>query len=57
MLYSCVVLQDGMLLAVGDLDRERRDSYDLVVRASDKGTPQRQVRDAAGRSVMMAGPF
>ncbi|XP_028265862.1 protocadherin Fat 4-like [Parambassis ranga] len=34
--------EDGMLLAVGDLDRERRDSYDLVVRASDKGTPQRQ---------------
>nr|XP_008302668.1 PREDICTED: protocadherin Fat 4-like [Stegastes partitus] len=34
--------EDGTLLAVGPLDRESRDSYDLVVRASDKGVPQRE---------------
>ncbi|KAK2817525.1 hypothetical protein Q5P01_025716 [Channa striata] len=33
--------EDGKLLAVGDLDRESRDTYDLVVKASDKGIPQR----------------
>ncbi|XP_040893189.1 protocadherin Fat 4 [Toxotes jaculatrix] len=34
--------QDGTLLAVGRLDRESRETYELVVRASDKGSPQRQ---------------
>ncbi len=33
-----------MLLAVGSLDRESRDTYDLVVKASDRGSPQREVR-------------
>lgn len=42
---SCVVLQDGMLLAVGSLDRESRDTYELIIKASDKGSPQREVRD------------
>ncbi|XP_029987441.1 protein dachsous [Sphaeramia orbicularis] len=34
--------EDGMLLAVGPLDRESREMYDLVVKALDKGTPQRE---------------
>nr|XP_033478927.1 protocadherin Fat 4 [Epinephelus lanceolatus] len=34
--------EDGTLLAVGSLDRESREMYDLVVRASDKGSPQRE---------------
>ncbi|XP_054866126.1 cadherin-23 [Amphiprion ocellaris] len=34
--------EDGTLLAVGPLDRESRDAYDLVVKASDKGVPQRE---------------
>ncbi|XP_078146234.1 cadherin-23-like [Centroberyx gerrardi] len=33
--------EDGTLLAVGTLDRESKDSFDLVVQASDKGRPQR----------------
>lgn len=43
-LRSCVVLQDGTLLAVGSLDRESRETYELFVKASDKGSPQREVR-------------
>ncbi|XP_026158869.1 protocadherin Fat 4 [Mastacembelus armatus] len=34
--------EDGTLLAVGALDRESRETYDLVVKASDKGDPQRE---------------
>ncbi|XP_051241011.1 protein dachsous isoform X1 [Dicentrarchus labrax] len=34
--------EDGMLLAVGSLDRERKDTYELLVTASDKGSPQRE---------------
>ncbi|XP_050926881.1 protocadherin beta-2 [Lates calcarifer] len=34
--------EDGMLLAVGHLDRERRETYDLIVKAADKGSPQRE---------------
>ncbi|XP_034740142.1 protocadherin Fat 4 [Etheostoma cragini] len=34
--------QDGTLLAVGSLDRESRDTYELLVKASDKGTPPRE---------------
>ncbi|XP_017289255.1 cadherin-23 [Kryptolebias marmoratus] len=34
--------KDGMLLAVGPLDRESRETYELIVRASDKGSPQRE---------------
>lgn len=44
-LSSCVVLQDGTLLVVGALDRESRDTYELVVKAADRGSPQREVRD------------
>ncbi|TKS68735.1 Protocadherin Fat 4 FAT tumor suppressor -like protein 4 [Collichthys lucidus] len=32
----------GMLLAVGSLDRESRDTYELIIKASDKGSPQRE---------------
>lgn len=38
-----VLLQDGTLLAVGDLDRESRETYELVVKACDNGSPQREV--------------
>ncbi|MEQ2261910.1 hypothetical protein XENORESO_017797, partial [Xenotaenia resolanae] len=34
--------EDGMLLAVGPLDRESTEVYDLVLKASDKGSPQRE---------------
>ncbi|XP_047434008.1 protein dachsous-like [Mugil cephalus] len=34
--------EDGMLLAVGPLDRESGETLDLVVKASDKGSPQRE---------------
>ncbi|KAM6941222.1 protocadherin Fat 4 [Lycodopsis pacificus] len=34
--------EDGMLLAVGSLDRESRETYELFVKASDKGSPQRE---------------
>uniref|UniRef100_UPI0009B38DC5 cadherin-23 n=1 Tax=Monopterus albus TaxID=43700 RepID=UPI0009B38DC5 len=34
--------EDGTLLAVGALDRESRDTYELLVKASDKGSPQRE---------------
>ncbi|XP_045903065.1 protocadherin Fat 4-like isoform X1 [Micropterus dolomieu] len=34
--------EDGTLLAVGSLDRENKDTYELVVKASDKGSPQRE---------------
>ncbi|XP_061078971.1 protocadherin Fat 4-like [Conger conger] len=34
--------EDGMLLAVGPLDREEKDIYDLVIAASDHGSPQRK---------------
>ncbi|KAM3624462.1 uncharacterized protein V6R79_023812 [Siganus canaliculatus] len=34
--------EDGMLLAVGSLDRESRETYELIIRASDKGSPQRE---------------
>ncbi|XP_029297871.1 cadherin EGF LAG seven-pass G-type receptor 2-like [Cottoperca gobio] len=34
--------EDGTLLAVGSLDRESRETYDLVVKASDAGVPQRE---------------
>lgn len=44
------MLQDGALLAVGSLDRESRDTYELVVTASDRGTPQREVRDTVDRT-------
>ncbi|XP_062304860.1 cadherin EGF LAG seven-pass G-type receptor fmi-1 [Osmerus eperlanus] len=37
-----LVLKDGTLLVVGPLDRETRDVYELVIVASDNGTPQRQ---------------
>lgn len=43
-LRSHAVLQDGTLLAVGPLDRESRDAYELVVKASDRGSPPREVR-------------
>ncbi|XP_067355538.1 protocadherin Fat 4 isoform X4 [Channa argus] len=36
------IREDWKLLAVGDLDRESRETYDLVIKASDKGIPQRQ---------------
>ncbi|XP_070771479.1 protocadherin Fat 4 [Enoplosus armatus] len=34
--------EDGTLLAVGSLDREARETYDLVIKASDEGSPQRE---------------
>lgn len=34
--------EDGMLLVVGPLDRESKETYDLVLLASDKGSPQRE---------------
>ncbi|XP_063064674.1 protocadherin Fat 4 [Engraulis encrasicolus] len=34
--------EDGTLIAVTDLDREKQDSYDLVIVATDHGKPQRQ---------------
>ncbi|KAM4594440.1 protocadherin Fat 4 [Fundulus diaphanus] len=34
--------EDGMLLAVGSLDRESTEMYDLVLKASDNGSPQRE---------------
>ncbi|XP_038133976.1 protein dachsous [Cyprinodon tularosa] len=34
--------EDGMLLAVGSLDRESIETYDLVLKASDKGSPQKE---------------
>ncbi|XP_032400608.1 protein dachsous [Etheostoma spectabile] len=34
--------EDGTLLAVGSLDRESRETYELLVKASDKGTPPRE---------------
>ncbi|KAJ8002135.1 hypothetical protein DPEC_G00176680 [Dallia pectoralis] len=34
--------EDGMLMVVGPLDRETKDIYDLVIVATDNGTPQRQ---------------
>ncbi|XP_010771568.1 cadherin-23-like, partial [Notothenia coriiceps] len=34
--------EDGMLLAVGPLDRESKETYELVVKASDNGSPQRE---------------
>ncbi|XP_074485330.1 protocadherin Fat 4 isoform X2 [Sebastes fasciatus] len=34
--------EDGTLLAVGSLDRESRETYELFVKASDKGSPQRE---------------
>lgn len=40
----CVALQDGTLQAVGSLDRERQETYELLVKASDDGRPQREVR-------------
>lgn len=40
---SCVVLQDRTLLAIGPLDRESRETYDLTVTALDKGNPPREV--------------
>lgn len=38
------MLQDGMLLAVSPLDRETTDTYELFIKASDNGSPQREVR-------------
>ncbi|CAN9493182.1 unnamed protein product [Ophioblennius macclurei] len=32
--------EDGMLLAVGSLDRETRETYELLVKATDGGSPQ-----------------
>lgn len=43
-LRSPVALQDGALLAVAPLDREKREMYELVIKASDKGSPPREVR-------------
>lgn len=40
----CSGSQDGTLLAVGPLDRESKETYELVVKASDRGSPQREVR-------------
>lgn len=37
------MLQDGGLLAVGALDREKKESYEFFIKASDKGSPQREV--------------
>ncbi|XP_068583517.1 protocadherin Fat 4 [Cebidichthys violaceus] len=34
--------EDGTLMAVGSLDRESRETYELFVKASDKGSPQRE---------------
>ncbi|CAJ1052822.1 cadherin-23-like [Xyrichtys novacula] len=34
--------EDGMLLAVGPLDRESSETFELFVKASDKGSPQRE---------------
>ncbi|CAG5946960.1 unnamed protein product [Menidia menidia] len=34
--------QNGMLMAIGRLDRESRETYDLVVKASDNGIPKRE---------------
>ncbi|XP_071359727.1 protocadherin Fat 4 isoform X2 [Trachinotus anak] len=34
--------EDGTLLAVGPLDRESRETYDLVVKAADRGSPPRE---------------
>ncbi|XP_029001511.1 protein dachsous [Betta splendens] len=36
------IREDGMLLAVGDLDRESQETYELVIKASDRGSPQRE---------------
>ncbi|XP_070684047.1 protein dachsous, partial [Pempheris klunzingeri] len=43
--------EDGTLLAVGRLDREVKDTYELVVRASDGGSPQRENVTAVRLSV------
>ncbi|CAK6984226.1 protocadherin Fat 4-like, partial [Scomber scombrus] len=37
-----ITFQDGMLQAFGTLDREHIETYDLVIKASDKGSPQRE---------------
>ncbi|XP_039469766.1 protocadherin Fat 4 [Oreochromis aureus] len=34
--------EDGTLLAIGPLDRENRETYDLTVKALDKGNPPRE---------------
>ncbi|XP_034044704.1 protocadherin Fat 4-like isoform X2 [Thalassophryne amazonica] len=34
--------KNGTLLAVGVLDRESRDTYDLIIQAVDRGVPQRE---------------
>ncbi|XP_011481165.1 protocadherin Fat 4 isoform X2 [Oryzias latipes] len=34
--------EDGMLLAVAPLDRETTDTYELFIKASDNGSPQRE---------------
>ncbi|XP_008416259.1 protein dachsous [Poecilia reticulata] len=34
--------EDGTLLVVGSLDREKTETYDLILKASDKGSPQRE---------------
>ncbi|XP_041642272.1 protocadherin Fat 4 [Cheilinus undulatus] len=34
--------EDGMLLAVGRLDRESQETYELIVKAADGGVPQRE---------------
>ncbi|RVE76560.1 hypothetical protein OJAV_G00009860 [Oryzias javanicus] len=36
------IREDGMLLAVASLDRETTDTYELFVKASDNGSPQRE---------------
>ncbi|KAG7235236.1 hypothetical protein INR49_003079 [Caranx melampygus] len=36
------ITKDGTLLAVGQLDRESREEYELLVKASDRGSPQRE---------------
>ncbi|XP_040002206.1 protocadherin Fat 4 [Xiphias gladius] len=46
--------EDGTLLAVGPLDRESRETYDLLVKASDKGSPQREVPFYTGSSPYLA---
>ncbi|NXU50688.1 CELR3 protein, partial [Turnix velox] len=36
------IQQDGIILATGNLDRETKEKYDLLLVASDNGIPQRQ---------------
>ncbi|XP_014832946.1 PREDICTED: cadherin-23-like [Poecilia mexicana] len=49
--------EDGMLLVVGSLDREKTETYNLVLKASDKGSPQREVGFSNGHFVYTSDTF